>query len=92
MKTKALRKDAPQVVQVIYTETERRGAGLQFDPVRKVKQVFTLDGQLMLEHDPYGTLTVKEVMQVLRHNLAVDLMKVEQLLMAYMENKTSQPF
>jgi hypothetical protein len=87
----ALKDDAPQVVQVIYTETERRGAGVPFDPVRVVKQVFTLDGQLLVEHDPYGTLTVREVMHVVKHMQSEDK-TLEELLLDHMQNKYNQQF
>lgn len=63
----ALKDDAPQVVQVIYTETTY-GKGEYPDPVRRVKQVYTLDGVLIAEWDPYGTLTVNDVMNVMKHN------------------------
>jgi hypothetical protein len=61
-----LKREAPQVVQVIYTETERRGAGVPFDPVRKVKQVFTLDGELLLQANPCANLSLQDVIDGLR--------------------------
>jgi ABC-type multidrug transport system ATPase subunit len=88
----ALKDDAPQVVQVIYTETERRGSGQHIhDPVRRVKQVYSLDGVLLVEHDPYGNLTVREVMNVVKH-MHTEEKPLEQLLLEYVRNKNYKPF
>lgn len=88
----ALKDDAPQVVQVIYTETERRGSGQHIhDPVRRVKQVYSLDGVLLVEHDPYGNLTVREVMNVVKH-MHTEVKPLEQLLLEYVRNKNYKPF
>jgi hypothetical protein len=94
MKTKALRKDAPHVVQVIYTETERRGSGMSIhDPVRSVRQVFDLDGNLIMEHDPYAMLTVREVMEVIKHrDRSEDARPLEDLLTDLVKNKNHKPF
>lgn len=43
----------PRVQQVIITEQELRGNGTEADPFRRVLQVFTLDGELIAEDDPY---------------------------------------
>ena len=63
----AIKRDVPQVLQLIYMDTERRGGGQEvYDPVRGVKQVFLLDGTPLLEYDPYATLSIKQVMQVIK--------------------------
>lgn len=43
---------AARVVEVIETNLEKRGAGTENDPVRRVTQYYTLDGRLLFEHDP----------------------------------------
>ena len=42
---------AAKVVEVIVTDIARRGCGTADDPTRLVKQIWTLDGQLILEVD-----------------------------------------
>ena len=44
--------DVARVIQVIETTIERRGAGVQDDPVRVITQYWTLDGVLLAEVDP----------------------------------------
>ncbi len=41
-----------KLVMLIETE-DRRGRGATDDPVRLVKQWFTVEGQLVVEHDPW---------------------------------------
>jgi len=43
---------AARVVEVIETNLEKRGAGTEEDPVRRVTQYYTLNGKLLFEHDP----------------------------------------
>ncbi len=43
----------PRVEQVIITEQELRGKGTEASPMRRIVQVWTLDGQLIAEMDPY---------------------------------------
>ena len=40
------------VTQVIVTELERRGKGTPEDPVRRVRQFWSLEGKLLAEVDP----------------------------------------
>jgi len=40
--------------EVIISTQLRRGKGVEGDPVRQVTQVFTKDGTLIAEHDPYN--------------------------------------
>lgn len=40
-----------KVIQVIETE-ERRGKGVEDDPIRRVVQYWSLDGDLLAEDDP----------------------------------------
>jgi len=42
-----------RVIQVIET-FDRRGKGTDSDPMRRVKQFFTFDGELIFEIDPLG--------------------------------------
>jgi len=41
-----------EVIQVIRTNLERRGAGTPESPIRVITQFWTLDGQLLAEVDP----------------------------------------
>jgi predicted lipid-binding transport protein (Tim44 family) len=41
-----------EVIQVIHTNLEKRGMGVEGDPVRRVEQYWSLDGQLLFENDP----------------------------------------
>jgi len=42
-----------EVIQVIRTSLERRGKGIENDPIRRIIQFWTLDGELLAEVDPY---------------------------------------
>ncbi len=88
-----LKKEVPQVVEVIYIASERRGSGKSnHDPVRIVEQVFDLDGNLIMEHDPYGTLTVEDVISVIRHRERGDSRSIEEMLTAHVQSKNHKPF
>lgn len=39
--------------EVIITDKERRGTGETGSPIRKITQVYSKDGELIAEHDPY---------------------------------------
>jgi len=41
-----------EVIEVIRTDLEKRGKGIEDDPVRRITQYWTLDGQLLWEEDP----------------------------------------
>lgn len=41
-----------RVIQVIETSLEQRGRGVEDDPIRRVRQFWTLDGELLAEVDP----------------------------------------
>ena len=41
-----------RVSQVIQTNLERKGAGTEKDPVRRITQYWTTDGHLLAEVDP----------------------------------------
>ncbi len=43
-----------RVIQVIVTELERRGMGTEKDPVRRVRQYWSLDGKLLAEVDSWA--------------------------------------
>ena len=43
----------PRVEEVIITENELRGDGTENNPYRRVLQVWTKDGELIAENDPY---------------------------------------
>ncbi|MFA6290159.1 MAG: hypothetical protein WC637_00180 [Victivallales bacterium] len=46
--------EGAKVIQVIQTTLLRRGKGIApDDPVRIITQYWTLDGKLLVEHDPY---------------------------------------
>ena len=42
-----------KIIEVIYTQ-ERRGSGVESDPVRLVTQLWSKEGNLIAEHDPVG--------------------------------------
>jgi hypothetical protein len=42
-----------RVFQVIETNIAVRGKGTQESPLRRIKQYWTLDGELLAEHDPH---------------------------------------
>jgi hypothetical protein len=42
-----------EVIQVIRTDLDLRGAGTEDDPKRRVVQYWTLDGTLLWEFDPH---------------------------------------
>ena len=42
-----------EVIQVIRTTLERRGEGVENDPIRRITQYWTLDGDLLAEVDPW---------------------------------------
>jgi hypothetical protein len=43
---------AARVVQVILTDLTQRGTGAEDDPIRRVQQIWGLDGTLLAEIDP----------------------------------------
>jgi hypothetical protein len=47
--------DGAKVVQLIHTSLLRRGAGVANDPVRIIDQWWTMDGELVVERDPWLT-------------------------------------
>jgi hypothetical protein len=44
--------DIARVIEVIETSTLRRGKGTDESPIRIVRQYWSLDGELLAEHDP----------------------------------------
>lgn len=48
-----------QVIQVIQTDEKRRGKGVPTDPIRRVAQYFTLDGDLLAEVDDHLNELIK---------------------------------
>jgi hypothetical protein len=51
-----------KLVQLIQTD-DVRGSGVHHDPVRRVTQWFTPDGQLVVESDPHIAHTANDVLQ-----------------------------
>ena len=51
-----------KIIEVIYTQ-ERRGMGVESDPVRLVTQLWSKEGNLIAEHDPVMCVEDKERMQ-----------------------------
>jgi len=45
--------DAVRLIQVIETTLTRRGTGVAPDPVRVIRQYWSLDGELLAEVDPF---------------------------------------
>ena len=41
-----------QMINVIRTTLLRRGKGVEGDPIRIITQYWTLEGELLFEHDP----------------------------------------
>lgn len=50
--TAADKSDVVRVVQLIETNIERRGTGSQEDPIRRIRQLWDFEGNLVAEHDP----------------------------------------
>jgi hypothetical protein len=48
--------DGAKVVRLIHTTLLRRGAGTEGDPVRTIDQWWTLDGELVVERDPWSSV------------------------------------
>ncbi len=46
---------AAEVMQIIRTDLEMRGKGIEGDPMRRIVQFWSLDGQLLAEVDPVVT-------------------------------------
>lgn len=46
--------DGARMISVIETDLVLRGAGTQESPLRKVKQFWSLDGELLAEVDPFA--------------------------------------
>lgn len=44
--------DSVRVIQVVETTLTRRGKGIESDPIRIVRQYWSLDGRLLAEVDP----------------------------------------
>lgn len=42
-----------EIIQVIRTRLERRGKGVEGDPLRIVDQIWSTTGKLIMENDPY---------------------------------------
>ncbi len=51
--------DSARVIQVIETEA-MRGRGTNAEPVRRVKQYWTLEGEFLAENDPAAFEVVEE--------------------------------
>lgn len=49
-----------RVIEVIETVLELRGDGKE-DPMRRVRQYWSKDGQLLAEYDPYSTMNRSSV-------------------------------
>ena len=53
----------PRVISVIQ-HNEKRGAGTDTDPVRVVTQYFTVQGELLAEHDSWMIERFNAILQV----------------------------
>jgi hypothetical protein len=42
-----------RIIQVIETNLATRGKGVEGDPIRRIKQYWSLDGELLWEVDPF---------------------------------------
>lgn len=45
--------DTVEVKQVIITNLLRRGKGVEGDPIRVITQIWTMEGELITEIDPF---------------------------------------
>lgn len=43
-----------KIIELIYSEEERRGTGTEDNPHRIIRQLFTKDGRLVAQDDPCG--------------------------------------
>jgi len=55
-----------RVMHVIET-FDRRGRGTQDDPVRMVRQFWSLEGDLLMEHDPSSDVDREELARFRKH-------------------------
>jgi len=59
--------DTVKVEQYIHCTKKRRGSGTEtFSPIRIVEEVFTVDGKLVAENDPFGNVTAEELLSFLK--------------------------
>jgi hypothetical protein len=49
--------DCAKVIQVIETTLTRRGEGIEGDPIRIIRQYWSMDGELLAEVDPVSNAT-----------------------------------
>ena len=52
-----------RVIKVIVTDNATRGRGTDADPVRVLRQIWTLDGQLIVEIDEWANEQVRKRVQ-----------------------------
>lgn len=49
-----------KVMAVIYSDDEVRGKGVPRDPIRRIQNFYTLDGELLVSHDPLSEIRDRE--------------------------------
>lgn len=49
-----------KVIKVIETDLLGRGKGTPENPVRRIHQIYSLDGELIMEHDPVNRITPEQ--------------------------------
>jgi hypothetical protein len=56
-----------KVIPVIITDNSRRGDGRSADsPVRMITQIFTPEGELLMENDPCASIVTQEEARIIR--------------------------
>jgi hypothetical protein len=55
--------DEVKVIQVIFCTKKRTGKGVQFDPIRVVKEIFDLDGNLIMDSDSRRIFTIQDLVE-----------------------------
>lgn len=54
------------VKQVIFSDTARRGRGLEYSPIRNITEVFDFDGNLIADTDVMGDITPETILDFLK--------------------------
>ena len=53
--------DEIKVMQVIYSTKQRRGEGVELDPIRCITEIYDFNGNLIAENDCAKIYTLKEM-------------------------------
>lgn len=55
-----------KIIKLIYCAKERRGTGADiYDPIRIVRQLYTEEGDLFMEDDPFAKYSPKDMQEMI---------------------------